>query len=190
MHEAIGELRCPRCQDDITICPCPPGSNRAMYNIARTFRTAEAQRLLPNLRHRFGEETLRQAAQQSPSYAAAPNLPEPQTRVLYDVDPPTHESAVVKSRTQCEAIASLMGRREKLFADHPEALGHVQWSALHIIGSYLTFDNVSKSTCLRRQKALEPETRGLVRNCLARMLFRAYTMSSFPSWQPRLTWEF
>lgn len=152
-----------------------------MYNIARAFRTAEAQRLLPNLRHRFGEETLREAALQIPSYAAAPNLPEKQTRVLYDVDPPTHEAAVVKSRTLCEAIASLMSRREPLFEDHPQALGRVQWSAIHIIGSYLTFDNVSKSMCLRRQKSLEPETRGLVRDCLARMLFRAYTMSFFSS---------
>lgn len=166
MQGAIGELRCPTCQDDITVCPCSPGSNRAMYNIARAFRTAEAQRLLPILRHRFGEETLREAALQVPSYAAARNLPEKQTRVLYDVDPPTHESAVVKSRTLCEAIASHMRRRGQLFADHPPALGRVQWSAVNIIGSYLTFDNVSKSMCLRRQTSLETETRGFSQRLL------------------------
>lgn len=164
MHKAIGELRCPRCEDDITVCPCSPGQNRAMYNISRAFRTAEAQRVLPNLRHRFGEETLRQAAQQSASYAAAPNLPGQQTRVLYDVDPPTHESAVVKSRTQCESLVKLMDRRKRLFAGHPEELGRVQWSALHIVGSYLTFDNVSKSICLKRQKSLEPGIRSFKQN--------------------------
>ncbi|KAL2288618.1 hypothetical protein FJTKL_03974 [Diaporthe vaccinii] len=112
-----------------------------MYNISSAFRTAEAQRVLPLLRHRFGEPTVRQVAQGCASYAASQNWQEPQPRLLYDVDPPTHESAVVKSRTQCEAIAEAMRSRGRLFDSHPDALGRVQWSALNIIGSFLTFDN-------------------------------------------------
>lgn len=126
-----------------------------MYNISRAFRTAEAQRVLPILRHRFGEQTVRQAAQKSPSYATTQNWQEPQTRLLYDVDPPTHDTAVVKSRTQFNAIAQAVGRRKILFNNHPDALGRVQWSALNIIGSFLTFDNVGRPIHLRSQKLLE-----------------------------------
>lgn len=156
MHEAIGELRCPRCADDITVCPCSPGQNRAMYNISRAFRTAESQRLLPILRHRFGEQTVRQASQQTDSYAAPSNWSEPSTTLLYDIDPPTHESAVVKSRRQCEAIVGQIRRRGTLF-DQSDELGRVQWSALHIIGSFLTFDNVSNFMHSRHQNLLEPQ---------------------------------
>lgn len=126
-----------------------------MYNISRAFRTAEAQRVLPLLRHRFGESTVQQVAQNCASYTAAQNWQEPHPRLLYDVDPPTHESAVVKSRTQREAIVRTMRRRDTLFNNHPDALGRVQWSALHIIGSFLTFDNVGRSIHLRIQKLLE-----------------------------------
>lgn len=126
-----------------------------MYNISSAFRTAEAQRVLPLLRHRFGEPTVRQVAQGCASYAASQNWQELQPRLLYDVDPPTHESAVVKSRTQCKAIAEAMRRRETLFVNHPDALGRVQWSALNIIGSFLTFDNVGRSIPLRIQDLLE-----------------------------------
>lgn len=130
-----------------------------MYNISRAFRTAEAQRVLPILRHRFSEQVVRQAAQQAPNYAAAPNWPEPQTTLLYDVDPPTHETAVVKSRRQCEEIVGLMRQRGNLF-DQSDELGRVQWSALHIIGSFLTFDNVGDFVHLRHQKLLELQRMG------------------------------
>lgn len=126
-----------------------------MFNISRAFRTAEAQRVLPILRHRFGEQTVQHAAQQSASYAAAQNWQQPSASLLYDVDPPSHESVVVKSRTQREAIKAVMTRRLELFTNHPDALGRVQWSALHIIGSFLAFDSVGRSIHLRIQKLLE-----------------------------------
>lgn len=122
--------------------------------------------MLPLLRHRFGELTVQQAAQNCASYAAAQNFQEPHPRLLYDVDPPTHDSAVVKSRTQFDAIMKTVRRRDKLFDNHPDALGRVQWSALNIIGSFLTFDNVGRSIHLRIQKLLELQNQSLTSRTL------------------------
>lgn len=124
-----------------------------MYNVSRAFRTAECQRILPILRHRFGEEAVRQAGQRAESYAAASNRQEAEANLLYDVEPPTHESAVVKLRTIGAAIASQTQRRTERFDQGPGLYG-VQWSAVNIIGNYLTFDNVGKSIQPEHQKLL------------------------------------
>lgn len=140
-QEATGELRCPRCEDDVTVCSCPPGKNRAMFNISRAFRTAEAQRLLPNLRQRFGEDAVRQAVQQAANYSAAENKQGEQKRLLYDFEPPLHGATVEMERKLRDCIQKLQKGRQRLF-DQGDELGRVQWSAVNIIGSYVKFDSV------------------------------------------------
>lgn len=156
-HEKTGELRCPRCDDDITVCHCPPGQSRPIYNISRVFRAAEAQRLLPILRHRFSEGVVQQAARQGFSYAADVNRQRPQTRLLYDIEPPTHDSVVLRTRRFCHALWDLQKRRIQLL-DQGDELGRTQWSAVSIIGSYLKFDAVSKPIRFRHQRPLRTQT--------------------------------
>lgn len=140
------------CSDDVTVCPCEPGQNRVMYNVSRMFRTSEAQRILPFLRHQFGEDMLRQAAQQIPNYAAAENWVGPQTRLLYDVDPPSREAAVTKCRRICHEIINLQNSRSDLFIQSDDS-GRVQWSAISIFALFFKFDTVRRPRPSRLQEA-------------------------------------
>lgn len=147
-QEALGELRCPRCGDDVTICPCPPGQNRPIYNISRAFRTAEAQRLLPILRQRFGEVTVRQVATQPASYLSAENSQADQQSLLYNFEPPSHEATIVMDRRIGRMVQSLQADRNRPGTtpfNQGNELGRVQWSAINIIMSYVKFDSVGKS---------------------------------------------
>jgi hypothetical protein len=139
--DVSGELRCPRCEDDVTVCGCPPGLNRTMFNISRAFRTAEAQRLLPLLRQQFGTDAVQQAVQRAASYRSDENRQGEQRRVIYDFDPPFHGATVEMERKLRDCIYGEQTRRQALF-DQGNALGRVQWSAVNIIGSYVKFDSV------------------------------------------------
>lgn len=155
-QDALGELRCPRCSDDVTVCPCPPGQNRPMYNISRAFRTAEAQRLLPILRQQYGEATMQYAATQPTSYLSAENSQGDQRSLLYNVEPPSHEAAVSMDRRIGGIVQTLQNQRNRPASPFNQGneLGRVQWSAINIILSYVKFDSVGKPTLQRRHQPL------------------------------------
>lgn len=122
-----------------------------MYNVSRVFRTSEAQRILPLLRHQFGEEMLRQVAQQTPNYATAENWRGPQTTLLYDVEPPSRDAAVTKCRKLCHEIQHLQRDNSDLFIQSDDS-GRVQWSAISIFALYFKYDTVRRSRPLRLQE--------------------------------------
>lgn len=123
-----------------------------MYNISRVFRTSEAQRILPFLRHQFTEEVLRQATQQTPNYATAGNWGGPQTRLLYDFEPPSREAAVTKCRRLCHEIERLQKGSPDLYIQSDDS-GRVQWSAISIFALFFKYDTVRRSRPSRLQEA-------------------------------------
>lgn len=127
----------------MTVCHCPPGKNRAMYNISRAFRTAEAQRILAILGPRFGEGQVRSRVEQAASYSAAQNKQEEQKRLLYDFEPPSHGTTVEMERKIRDFLQKRQESSKGLF-DQGDELGRVQWSAVNIIGSYVKFDSVGR----------------------------------------------
>lgn len=102
--------------------------------------------MLPLLKSRFGSQigdAVQRAASQSSARADGTNRQQPQTDLRFDLEPISAELRHSKERKFRNMIEGVQARRGALL-DQGDEIGRVQWSAINIIGHFVSFDNVSR----------------------------------------------